>query len=111
MQRMKFHADHGCYLEEKKAGNTFIVDLEYNYPSANAEESDSLHDTLDYSLIYQVISEEMNVHSNLIEHLGRRIIKHIKSKFTMISGIKLKITKCNPPLGKIMEGVAVEFEE
>lgn len=110
-QGMKFFAGHGYYAEEKSAGNTFIVDLEYDYPSSGAETSDKLKDTLDYTMIWSVIKEEMMVHSDLLEHLGRRILDRVKQCSPEIRNIKLKITKCNPPFGGRIEGIGVELDE
>ncbi len=104
---MEFFAHHGCFAEERTVGTRFSVDLSMEYDTSQAEESDNLHDTIDYQSVYGIVKEEMAVSSNLLEHVGRRIIKSIEAKFGGIGLIELEINKLNPPLGGKMESVSV----
>lgn len=110
LENMEFHAFHGCMEHEKNIGNTFLVTVKINIDTNQAGASDSLEDTLNYQLIYDVIRTEMEIRSNLIEHLARRIIDAVMEQFAQIKSIKLKLTKLNPPLGAKVESVSIMLE-
>ena len=46
LEGMEFFAYHGCFREEQLIGTKFIVDIDINFDTASAEQSDHLHDTL-----------------------------------------------------------------
>ncbi len=110
LENMEFHAFHGCMEHEKNIGNTFLVTVKINIDTAQAGISDNLEDTLNYQLIYDVIRTQMEIRSNLIEHLARRIIDAVMEQFDQIKSIKLKLTKLNPPLGAKVESVSIKLE-
>ena len=96
---MEFFAYHGCIHEEELTGTRFIVDLSVISDTSVAEKSDHLADTVNYLNLYQLIKTEMEFRSNLLEHLGHRILNSIKDKFPEITAIDLRISKLNPPVG------------
>lgn len=106
---MSFHAFHGVYPDEKKQGNLFSVDLEYSADLQHAAETDNISDTIDYELIYNIIQQEMNIQSNLLENVASRIYNAVKGQFPEISTLKIKVTKHNPPLNGIVQKVSVEL--
>ncbi len=107
LEGMEFHAYHGCFAEEQMTGNTFFVDIYFETDTEQAEESDNLADTVNYAAIYEIIKREMEVKSNLLEHIGKRIIKAIHKEFLQIESIELKISKMNPPVGGKVDNVSV----
>ena len=96
---MEFFAYHGCIREEELTGTRFIVDLSVISDTSVAEKSDHLADTVNYLNLYQLVKTEMEFRSNLLEHLGHRILNSIKDKFPEITAIDLRISKLNPPVG------------
>lgn len=110
LENMEFHAFHGCMEHEKNIGNTFLVSIKIKIDTTQAGVSDNLEDTLNYQLIYDVIRTQMEIRSNLIEHLARRIIDAVMERFDQINSIKLKLTKLNPPLGAKVESVSIKLE-
>ncbi len=111
LEHMHFFAYHGCFEEEQKIGNRFVVDLSFHYNTKNAEKTDWLKETIDYQEVYKVVSDEMAKPSKLLEHVGRRIVDALKIKFKGIKYINLKISKCNPPIGGELDKVSVVLEE
>jgi 7,8-dihydroneopterin aldolase/epimerase/oxygenase len=105
MEGMEFFAYHGCYKEEQIIGTKFIVDLEATTDSSAAEASDHLKDTVSYVHIYQVIKNEMEQKSHLLEHVAGRIMASLKAGFPQLTSIDLKISKINPPVGGKMHKV------
>ncbi len=110
LENMEFHAFHGCMEHEKNIGNTFLVTVKINIDTTQAGISDNLEDTLNYQLIYNVIRTQMEIRSNLIEHLARRIVDAVMEQFDQIKSLKLKLTKLNPPLGAKVESVSIKLE-
>lgn len=108
---MEFYAHHGYYSDEITRGNKFIVDLCFETDLVLASDTDVLADTLDYEKIYEIVKEEMAVRSNLLENVGRRILKKIDERFPQIKKVNVKISKLNPPLKGIVQKVSVTLNK
>ena len=55
LEGMEFHAAHGCFEQEKRDGNTFIVDFRGEVDMSAAAMSDDLGDTADYGMVYDIV--------------------------------------------------------
>ncbi len=110
IEGMEFFAYHGCFKEEKIIGTKFRLDLFLTVDTTKAEHTDDLNDTVNYQSVYQVVKKEMETKSNLLEHVGRRILTKIKEHFPEVERARLKIRKLNPPLGGKMDFVSLELE-
>lgn len=99
LKGMKFFAHHGCFHEEKIIGNHFVVDFSAEMEVGKAAASDDLDDALNYQLIFDIVKEEMAVSSNLLEHVGGRIVARVVKSFPQIRSGYVAISKLNPPLG------------
>lgn len=109
LEQMEFYAYHGCFEEEQIIGNRFIVSLELETNTAAAEISDKLHDTVNYQKVFNLVKAEMDTKSSLLEHIGRRILDSVMAAFPVITNIKLRISKMNPPMGGKLHAVSVEL--
>ncbi len=110
IEGMEFFAYHGCFKEEQVIGTKFSIDLFLKVNTNEAEKSDKLEDTVNYQAVYQLVKEEMESKSNLLEHVGRRILESIREAFPQIDSAKIKIRKLNPPLGGKMDFVSLELD-
>ena len=99
LEGMEFFAYHGCFKEEQLIGTKFIVNLEIEFNTSTAEQSDHLHDTLNYQEVYRLVRKEMEIRSHLLEHVGGRILASLKTAFPDAGRMEIKISKVNPPLG------------
>ena len=111
LENMEFFAYHGCFKEEQIIGNKFIVNLEMEVDTRKAEDSDNLEDTVNYQKVYNVIREEMQLKSKLVENIAKRIISSIYKHFSEVTRVKIKISKINPPIGGKVENVSVTIEK
>jgi dihydroneopterin aldolase len=109
LQNMEFFAYHGVYPDEQKNGNLFSVDVEFDADLSLAAKTDKIDDTLNYELIYNIIQQEMNIPSNLLENVSGRIYGAIKESYPEISFLKVRVTKHNPPLNGKVHKVSVEI--
>ena len=110
IEGMEFFAYHGCFTEEQIIGTKFNIDLYLTVDTGKAEESDSLHDTVNYQEVFQLVKSEMQVSSKLLEHVGRRVLEKVKLTFPQVDHAKIKIKKLNPPLGGKMDFVSVTID-
>ncbi len=107
IEGMEFYAFHGHFDVEKVAGNRFLVNLKIEADCSKAGKTDNLEDTLDYQKAYLMVKEEMAIPSNLLEHVGQRIVNRIKTEFPETENIAVKISKMTPPMGGQIEKVSV----
>jgi len=98
LEGMEFHAFHGCLEQERREGNTFLVDFYAETDLADAAESDDLNDTVDYGKVYDIVAEQMAIPSNLLEHVAGRILNAIDEAFDEFTFIKVRVSKQNPPV-------------
>ncbi|HIS34331.1 MAG TPA: dihydroneopterin aldolase [Candidatus Avirikenella pullistercoris] len=110
IENMEFYAYHGCYKEEKVVGNRFIVYMKLETDVEKASVSDDVKDTVSYLEVYQVVKEQMEIGSNILEHVARRILSAVVDKFPQIDYALVKISKMNPPLGGQIERVSVTMD-
>ena len=107
---MLFYAHHGCFEQERVIGTHFRVDMRITTDTSRAEVSDNISDTVNYLEVYQVVKAQMEIPSNLLEHVARRVGEAVLKEFPAVTDIKVKVSKMNPPLGGQMHSVSVELE-
>ncbi len=110
IEGMEFFAYHGCFKEEKIIGTKFRIDIFLEVDTTKAEQTDNLFDTINYQSVYAVVKNGMDTKSNLLEHVGRRILNKIQAEFSEALHIRLKLRKINPPLGGKIDFVSLEME-
>lgn len=111
LEDIKIYAYHGVLQEEAIIGNHYVVNLEVHSDLEKASQSDDLNDTINYAEINEIVHQEMEIRSQLLEHVIGRIIKKIETAFPQITFIKIKLTKTVPPMPGEMKGVSLEFEK
>ena len=102
---------HGCLEEELRIGGWFRVDVAIESDFSKAVESDTLSDAVDYVDVTNLVREQMNLPSRLIEHVGGRILQKLHEKFPGKKSIELKITKLNPPVNSQIESTAIILKQ
>ena len=111
LQNIRTFSFHGCLEEEGKIGSDYRVDLEIKTDLRKSALSDDIKDTVDYVLLNQIVVEEMDIRSKLLEHVANRIIVRIFKEIPSVSRIILAVSKLNPPIGGDVEAVTIEMEE
>lgn len=107
---IKLYAYHGCLPEETKIGGHYIVDVTIKTDFTSAAYSDNLMETVDYVTVNKIVEEEMAIPSQLIEHVGQRIVDRSKKEVLGISLIKVKVIKLCPPINGDVDNVAIIIE-
>ena len=108
LNSVKFYAHHGVLPQETIVGNTFIVDLKLKVDFSQAAKTDDLKYTINYAEVYNIIKEEMEIPSKLLEHVCQRMIQRLCLEFPQIEEIKIQLSKQKPPItGADMESAGV----
>jgi 7,8-dihydroneopterin aldolase/epimerase/oxygenase len=107
LKGLRFYAYHGVFDQERKVGNTFMVDLKLGGDFSTACQTDVIDHALNYAEVYQVVAEAMAIPSNLLEHAAERICQQLKATFPVISSLEVTLTKTNPPLVGEMESASI----
>lgn len=110
VEGIKIYAHHGCFKEEALIGTNFIVDVELDADLSKPANSDNINDAVNYQAVFTVVKEQMAIRSNLLEHVGKRIIEAIFKQFAEVHKIRLKVAKLNVPLGGHIDNTAIEFD-
>ena len=99
LEGMRFWAFHGCLESERSKGNLFLVDFHGETDLRKAAESDELEDTVNYGEIYDAVKAEMDIPSDLLEHVAGRITKVLAAKFPQFIRFSVRVSKQMPPVG------------
>lgn len=109
VEGMEFFAYHGCYEAEQVVGNKFVVDLQMETDISKPAQTDELGDALNYHRAYEIIMQQMQIRSNLLEHIAKRIIDALYASFPQLKHAGVKVSKLYPPLGGQVKSVSVEY--
>lgn len=107
LKDIKIYAYHGVLPEERILGTHYLVNVEVQADLSKAAVSDDLADTINYAQINDVIHREMQIPSQLLEHVMGRILTALSQNFPMITHAKVELTKLQPPMQGEMKGVSV----
>lgn len=94
---LRFFAYHGWYASETLQGQPFQVDLWVTYPEP-ATALEKLEQTIDYTVVYEVLKAQMENPRKLLEELAQSILGEIHNRFPLVSELKIHIQKIAPPV-------------
>lgn len=109
LEGMEFFAYHGYYDEEQKIGNKYAIDVTIETDLQKAAKTDQLKETINYEEIYRIVANIMLKKHRLLEHVGYEIINAVKATYQEIKGVKVVVTKFNPPIGGVCAKAKVEL--
>lgn len=102
---------HGVTELERKVGTAFCIDLVINIEKHPQVETLQLSDTIDYSIVYELLKNEFSRSEHLLESLGNRIIDKILNTFTTANRVEITILKLNAPIIGIEGKVGVKISK
>lgn len=111
LKNIRTYSYHGCLVEESKIGSNYSVDIEVKTDLSTSGLSDNLKDTVDYVLLNSIVVEEMAVRSQLLEHVGKRILERIFREIPSVTKAIVGVSKLNPPIGGDVEAVTIQLKE
>lgn len=107
IENMEFYSFHGHFKEERIVGNKFLVDLTVETDMEVPSKSDNLKDAVNYQRLYEIIKQQMDMKSHLLEHIAGRILDSIYAEMTGIKKATVKVSKMNPPMGGKIGSVSI----
>lgn len=107
VEGINLYAYHGCLEEEGKIGANYTVDVTMETDFTEAAQTDNLHQTIDYVIVYNIVKAEMAVRAKLLEHVGQRIVNQLKKQFALLTKVEVKVTKLNPPMNGNVNKVSI----
>jgi dihydroneopterin aldolase len=108
LTNLQFHSFHGIHEEEIKTGGDFTVDAVI-YFNPDVIPVRHLHDSIDYTIIYELIKRHMKKPTRLLETLATEIAQEILSTFSKIQEVSVKIKKLNAPIPFFKGEVSAEY--
>lgn len=110
IENMEFYSFHGHFREERIVGNKFLVNLTIESDMEIPTESDNLKDAVNYQRVYEIVKQQMEMKSHLLEHIAGRILDAIYAEMKGIVKATVKVSKMNPPMGGKIGSVSVVME-
>jgi dihydroneopterin aldolase len=97
LAQLGFEGRHGATAVERRHTRKFEVDVELDV-EANAQRTDRLVDTIDYSKVAEVlVGIGTGEPHRMLESLARRMVDGVRGSFPGVGRIKLSLRKLNPP--------------
>ncbi len=109
LEGMEFYARHGYYEEERRIGNKYSVDVHLELNLDEAAEKDKLEGTVNYEKVYEIVAQVMSIDANLLEHLAGKMVNELKSNFSNVTGVTVRVSKFNPPIKGLCKKATVEL--
>jgi 7,8-dihydroneopterin aldolase/epimerase/oxygenase len=107
IENMEFYSFHGHFKEERIVGNKFLVDVTIETDMDLPSKSDILKDAVNYQKVYELIKQQMELKSHLLEHIAGRILNAIYAEMEGIIKATVKVSKMNPPMGGKIGSVSI----
>lgn len=108
LANLQFHGYHGVHEDELKTGGNFEVNMSvYFMPEYIPVRL--LQDTVDYTLLYELVKQRMQTPAKLLETLATEIAQQVLDKFIQVEEITVEIKKLNPPIAFFNGTVAASF--
>jgi 7,8-dihydroneopterin aldolase/epimerase/oxygenase len=104
---MRFHAFHGVFAEEARAGAPFVVDVELEL--AELPGDDDLARTVDYGRVHaRVEALVTGERHRLIETLAQRLARDVLEREPLVVAVTVRVHKPHAPLPGVVADVFVE---
>lgn len=110
IRKLRLFAYHGLFPEERKTGNEFEINLAVSY-LPQKERIDAIADTVNYARLFQLVKEEFQTPTALLETLAMAITGVIREEFPFVKKISLSIDKLHPPITGFTGQVGVKYEK
>lgn len=98
LDTLRFYAYHGAEPQEAIVGAWYTVSIAIKTDATDAILGDNLSGTINYAKVTEVIKQQMQIRSALLEHVAGRIANALLKDFPAINSLTVKVCKENPPV-------------
>ena len=107
---LELFAYHGVNPEEKRDGQTFLLDIAMKADLEKARHSDCLNDTVNYAAVRKTVQRAFTENRfDLIERAAQAVCDAVLAEHERVEEITLLLKKPEAPMNAKFEYVAVEF--
>ncbi len=111
MMNCAFFARHGVLDAEETLGQRFYVDAELTIEPRNSLDADSIEDTVDYGIAFEVIEEIVTGKRRfLIEALAHDVARALCRRFPQVARARITVSKPNAPVRGVIDHVEVTVD-
>lgn len=96
---LRFYAFHGAEPQEAVVGSWYTVDVSLQTDATPAIRTDALSGTINYAKVTEIIKQQMEIRSALLEHVAGRIADALLEYFPAIVSLTVSVSKEHPPVG------------
>lgn len=108
LKGLKLYAFHGVLPQENKIGAEYTIDLRLKTDFTTAAQNDELKGTINYADVFNIVKREMQIPSQLLEHVSFRIARQLFYNFPTLTEVNICLYKQNPPMEADCKQVGVE---
>ena len=108
LHKLSFHSFHGLYLEEQILGNEFEVSADVEVEIN--ERITNIQHTVDYTTIYSIIRQRMQIPTALLETVAQELSEAIHMADDRIKSVSITIKKISPPVENFQGIVGVSYK-
>lgn len=110
IEKLQVYGHHGVYEQEKKEGQTFLIDCVLDVSFGKAASTDDLENTVDYGNVCLFIKKYFMEHAfDLLETVAESLSTEMMYAFPGIHKMRLKIRKPDAPIPMEFASVGVEI--
>ena len=110
IEMLEVYAYHGVFPEEKRQGQTFVINSILYTDTRKAAQTDRLEQSTDYGDVCRFMAEWMrNNTCDLIETVAEKLAQEILLKYDLISAIDLEVCKPEAPIKHPFRNVSVKI--
>lgn len=107
---LELFAYHGVNPEEKRDGQTFLLDIAMKADLEQARHSDCLNDTVNYAAVRKTVQRAFTeARFDLIERAAQTVCEAVLAEHERVEEITLLLKKPEAPMNAKFEYVAVEL--
>ena len=109
---LRLFAYHGVNPEEKRDGQTFVLDLRLGADLSRARRSDRLEDTVNYAAVVKAVRAAFAAQSfDLIERAAQAVCDAVLEGFPQVEEVSLLLQKPEAPVSAEFDYMAVEITQ
>lgn len=110
LQAIELYGYHGFYPEEQVMGCTFMVSVEVRFPEEQFRK-ENLDSSVNYEKLYKIVKQRFfSKKYRVLETMAQDILDDVKSGFSFVTEVYVRIEKVNPPLGGKVGASVVELQ-
>ncbi|MGN0531564.1 MAG: dihydroneopterin aldolase [Eubacterium sp.] len=107
---LKLFAYHGVNPEEKRDGQTFILDVDYYLDITKACRTDNVEDTVSYAKVVKTVKRVFTAEKyDLIERAARVVADAILQEYPVIGRVDVELKKPEAPVNADFDYMSVSI--